>query len=879
MRWGIAEEQSTRKETLKLCLDEIKACRPFFIGLLGERYGWIPGDDAFSSDLKEEQPWLNDLHGKSVTELEILHGVLNNPEMAGRAYFYFRDPSYAAKRGEDFHSENNESAQKQDDLKKLIRASCANKNIPLHETYPEPAALAALVLEHLKTAIEVQFPLEDIPDPLDREALDHEAFAEIRCRTYIGRPDYYESLDSHAAGDGVPLVLLGDSGSGKSALLANWIKHWKEKHPNDFIFQHYIGGTADSSVHWKLMIRLMAEIKRWSDDTEELPRSNDDTLRDFPLWLSKARIKAERDGFRFIVVLDALNQLEDKDHGQLLGWLPEHPFKGALRLIVSTLPGESLDKLEKRKWLSLKVELLTIEERKRMIAEYLARFSKNLDDSRLNRIAESKTASNPLYLKILLDELRVTGAHDKLDELLNDYLGANDIPSLLSKVLARYQRDYEHDRKNLVSDSLSLIWAARRGITEVELLQLLKPDNLPQLPIATWAPLRGALEEGLINRGGILNFAHDFLRQAVEITFLPDLDKKDDYRIVLADYFEALPITARNCDELPWLLYYAELFQRLRNCLLDIDRFIEIFERDEDEFRAYWLSINEERSMGKAYVDSFNKWVTNKSSNHYSISFVANQLGLFMYHASLNNEAEILLRWGLEIDVDDFSNGQPDYIRLNNLAQLMQETNRLDEAEVLMRRALKIIEVIFGKDHQNAAIALNNLARLLQATNRQFEAEPLYKQALRIFESSFGDGHPYVIKTLNNLGWLLKVTNRHGEAETMMRKALKMNEESFGKNHPSLGLHLNNLAVLLQDTNRLGEAEPLMKRALEIDEGGFGKNHPNVAIRLNNLASLLKATNRLGEAEPLMRRALKIVEDNFGIAHPDVAFSLQNIAS
>jgi hypothetical protein len=43
LRWGIAKEQSTRKETLKLCLDEIRACRPFFIGLLGERYGWMPG--------------------------------------------------------------------------------------------------------------------------------------------------------------------------------------------------------------------------------------------------------------------------------------------------------------------------------------------------------------------------------------------------------------------------------------------------------------------------------------------------------------------------------------------------------------------------------------------------------------------------------------------------------------------------------------------------------------------------------------------------------------------------------------------------------------------------------------------------------------------
>ena len=177
LRWGISEEQSTRKETLKLCLDEIRACRPFFIGLLGERYGWVPGDDAFTADLKEEQPWLKDLHDKSVTELEILHGVLNNPEMAGRAFFYFRDREYASKNGAEFLSENNASADKQNNLKDLIRKTCMAKNIPLHETYPDPGTLAALVLEHLKAAIEVQFPIEDIPDPLDREARDHEAFA------------------------------------------------------------------------------------------------------------------------------------------------------------------------------------------------------------------------------------------------------------------------------------------------------------------------------------------------------------------------------------------------------------------------------------------------------------------------------------------------------------------------------------------------------------------------------------------------------------------------------------------------------------------------------------------------------------------------------
>ncbi|MCX6876218.1 MAG: ATP-binding protein [Verrucomicrobia bacterium] len=306
--------------------------------------------------------------------------MLNNPDMAGRAFFYFRDPSFVdtvpADRKSDFSAEDAASAEKQTRLKHLIPQTCEAKNIPLRENYPDPRQLAALVLADLKDAIEAQFPIAEIPDPLTREACDHEAFAEIRRRTYIGRDDYFQTLDRHAAvGDG-PLVLLGASGGGKSALVANWLEHWHAAHPRDFLFQHYIGGTPDSAEHERLMARLVAEIKRWTGDPEDLPKTRDDLLRDFPLWLAKASGRAAHLGVRCIVVLDALNQLEDLDHACSLGWLPEHPFTGPLRLIVSTLPVEALDAVQKRGWKPLPVEPLTTGERERMIAHYLARLGK-----------------------------------------------------------------------------------------------------------------------------------------------------------------------------------------------------------------------------------------------------------------------------------------------------------------------------------------------------------------------------------------------------------------------------------------------------------------------------------------------------------------------
>ena len=81
---------------------------------------------------------------------------------------------------------------------------------------------------------------------------------------------------------------------------------------------------------------------------------------------------------------------------------------------------------------------------------------------------------------------------------------------------------------------------------------------------------------------------------------------------------------------------------------------------------------------------------------------------------------------------------------LNNLAALLKATNRLAEAEPLMRRALAIDEKSFGPEHPDVARDLNNLAQLLQATNRLAEAEPLMRRALAIDENELRPEHPNV---------------------------------------------------------------------------------------------------------------------------------------
>jgi tetratricopeptide (TPR) repeat protein len=257
-----------------------------------------------------------------------------------------------------------------------------------------------------------------------------------------------------------------------------------------------------------------------------------------------------------------------------------------------------------------------------------------------------------------------------------------------------------------------------------------------------------------------------------------------------------------------------------------------------------------------------------------------NQLGVLFDAKADYAEAEPLVRRAIAIDEQIYGPDHPNVaIRLNNLANLLNDTNRRAEAEPLMRRALAIDENSHGPDHPTVAINLNTLAQLLHDTNRLAEAEPLMRRALAIDETNYGPDHPNVARDLNNLAAFLQDTNGLAEAERLYRRALAIDEKSYGLDHPNVAIRLSNLASLLQATNRLAEAEPPTRRALAIDETNLGPNHPVVARDLNNLAQLLKATNRLAESEPLMRRALAIHETSFGPDHPDVAIAINNLAA
>jgi tetratricopeptide (TPR) repeat protein len=632
LRWGITDKQRDEGMVLPICLEEIRECRPYFIGLLGERYGFVP--TALDAALVEREPWLLEHRGKSVTELEIIHGVLADPSMADHALFYFRDTAYTSGRAafaeapgtqeikEFGESEAWARARQRSEKLAALKQRIRESGLPVRENYANPRELGQLALRDLTAVVDSLFPAGSEPTPLERERRLHETFARSRADVYIAPRRPFDLLDEHVAGDGAPIAVLGEAGVGKSALLANWALQRAARAQQDgrpivgddgeMMLMHFVAASPASADWVKMAQRVIAEL----DDRfgMGLPAPTDTAGVRERLSVALQLVPASA---RVVLIIDGLNQLEDRDGAPDLAWVPTS-VPPNVRLIVSTLPGRPQDEWARRGWPTLEVQPLNHGERVALINDYLKQYAKKLPSEFVDEIAAAPQAANPLFLRLMLEELRLYGDHDTLKRRLDELIEADDIPALYGLILSRWEHDYQRDRPALVPESMILLWAARRGLSEAELRDLLGGGGGP-LPHAFWSPLYLAAKHTLVNHDGILSFAHDYARMAVEDRYLkskltPAAAHIHLAQYVLRTYNTALPegfeqlvrggrTTAaretlrrhRLLDELAWQVAQSGEWDQLAK-LLGGDVFFDFaWLRNRFEVCSYWRDIERHR--------------------------------------------------------------------------------------------------------------------------------------------------------------------------------------------------------------------------------------------------------------------------------------------
>jgi nephrocystin-3 len=875
LRWGVPEEEVEKGRVLDVVLEEVERARPFFVALLGERYGTVlqglPDGTALA------HPWLSAFPGHSITALEIVHGVLRDPKFGRKAYFYLRDPGLIAQispeRRADYEAEDPRSAAKVRSLKEMIRAS----GRPVMEGYPcrwdgESSRVAGLetfgerVLEDLWAGIREEYPDQaPEPDPLVLERRMHDTFAEEHSRFFIGREDELGRLTGYVQGGGRrPLVVTGEPGGGKSALLASWAERYAAERPGSYLLTCYIGASPESSNHFRLLRYMCGRLKRELGLLEEIPED----AGKLPETLGLMLLSALRRNKDLVVVVDGLDLISSLEPGRGSNWLVD-VVPERVRLIVSAQRGEALELLRRRGVEEVSLPPLREAERAQLVNAVLGEYGRKLGESQREALLSHPGAENPLYLRTALEELRLFGRFEGLTDRIMSL--ARDIPGLFVQVLERLEEDHGRD---LVAEVFSLIRCSRFGLAEVELLSLLDQGSRSRFPRNLWTRLRRSARFYLIQRGDLMGLAHRPMSEAVSLSYSPGKTVHER----LAEIFRTAPVE-RKLDEYPYQLRRAEDWERLAAVLGDLDLFEQAQERGKElEWMGYWRALEGRAEAWRTYRSALDVRIARDGESEKTAD-LATRLGLFLHAAGDLSHIEGFFRQALAIRERVLPPDSPDIARsLNDLGGLSYRQGKYPQAETFFKRSLAIIEKASGTDPAALAVTLNNLAELYRAQGRYLEAEPLYERAGEVQENALGPNSPEVANNLHNRARLLFAEGRYDDAERLFERSGRIIERALGADHPALATALSSLAALYQARGRFSEAERLTERSLDIYTRAFGPEHRNVATALNNMASILREMGRIAEAEPLFLRSAEIIEKTSGSEHPDLGQSLNNLA-
>eukprot|EP00741_Cyanophora_paradoxa_P009147 tig00000145_g8859.t1 len=562
LRWGITPEQAQGGEVVRLCLLEVLRST-HFVAFLKRRYGWhqdpsAPEDSLLARSLRRAEadfPFVARCRGQSVTELEIRLGALLQPEAR-------RTPRLPRRTAAGPHA-----VQRLEALKEEVRRAGLAAPRP---GYASPDELAAFLHDDLLAMIDRDFPPAARRSWLEEERAAHAAFAAARRRLYLPSPGAFADLDEYANGSGPELLLLsGPSGSGKSALLANWAAGWRARRPGDLLVEHFVGGTPASA-------RVASLAQRLVEEGELVPRVS--------AWLAAAAAALPR-GARLVLIVDAADQLVALRRPHALCRAPALDAAARAELIRSDLAAAGAPRLA------------------------LARL-------------QARGCSSPLFLTVLLEELKAGAVHETLEGRLAAGLACPDAPALCAAVYGRWEGLYGRET---VRGALCAAACVRDGIAESELRAFLAADVRPRFGFhagvgpqltrgmlgqdeggqhgapAKWLPdvdfegggtggtcasgskpprratpllwaefFAAACASALVSRDGLLAFHHRAAREAAEAAYglTAGGPARPRWHAALGAFFAAAGPSNRRAREAPWQLAIARAG--------DSDRLVEV---------------------------------------------------------------------------------------------------------------------------------------------------------------------------------------------------------------------------------------------------------------------------------------------------------------
>jgi hypothetical protein len=477
LRWGVTEEESLNGEAIEICLEQIDRCRrypPFFIGFLGERYGWVPTRaelEKYMTSIQHsayQDKVIEAIDNNiSVTELEMEYGILSERDTQLHALVYLRDKALTqalsdrdstSSDGEYYDSET----EKLNNLK--VRLKQADQ-ITLTD-YQTIEQFGESVRDKLLAWLEQLFPVKAQPLLHEQTAFSQQSFAFSRRSSYVElSPEralverYIKS--SFKSEENRPMVIHGQSGTGKSSFLADLSFHLSDLFSNAIVIPYFIGvdgyRTLDS---WKsFLVDYLSYSYLGAKKGIDYDRSDWTQLQHVLAQVSKVT------GKKLILLLDALDQCEEPLKSTHL--LSQNFNSSDATLIISSTC--ELKEYE-RDWVVFHMLVMSKSMKIRLIEKYSNTFRKKLSSQQLESIANIQATELPLYTKFLLENLRMHSSFDSLQKDIDESLSYTTPASLFKHIVLKLDKVFSTvEHQHIIANLIRLLAASRRGLSELEI--------------------------------------------------------------------------------------------------------------------------------------------------------------------------------------------------------------------------------------------------------------------------------------------------------------------------------------------------------------------------------------------------------------------------
>ena len=401
-----------------------------------------------------------------------------------------------------------------------------------------------------------------VTDSSDRYALDLEQqdiFIHNTCEGFVAVHDAHEKLNNYIASKGLnkTLLLTAEAGLGKSTLLAQWVT---EKRDNGHAVIARFCGTSDlASEPYSLWDSICHERAIKTPDTIDELRQN---FKNLLQSLSAAG--------KVVIVIDAIDQLPEGV--QMLSWIPPALPDNVKFIISLKLPAEKPLEIDKTRFETIPLIPIDNDSKRALISKYLAKNLKELDKTHIDFICgeypvnekREKTSANPLYLKILVSELRQFGAFEQLGEHIERF-GETPVEAF-SNVLDKLESEQAFDvldPSRSVPFLFGLLSCARRGLSEDEMARCFFYQFGIDSPVYdTIRFLLRRVRPFMARRNGRADFLYDEFRKAA----LAKYGKIDNWHLLLSD---ALYVSRPG--ECAWHTRMSGHQEKLKQLYVDID--------------------------------------------------------------------------------------------------------------------------------------------------------------------------------------------------------------------------------------------------------------------------------------------------------------------